>query len=172
MEVVPYDRVKQSPARPAAAISSPAQQLAIQEMRAWKQQFIERRPERQSKAEEPTEHDFFFRKGRQEVLAIIVLKRDQQLEAIRGVNVEVSLPTGTLCAERNAIGTALATHPDLLREEIQCVAVLSLRPGRPRLGPCGACSEWLRKVAEINPDFKVLTFDDEYCEMVYVDPMI
>lgn len=29
------------------------------------------------------------------------------------------------------------------------------------LKPCGACSEWLKKVADISPDFAVVTFTDQ-----------
>ena len=28
------------------------------------------------------------------------------------------------------------------------------------LDPCGACMEWLKKIGEVNPDFKVVTFAD------------
>lgn len=28
------------------------------------------------------------------------------------------------------------------------------------LDPCNACMEWLRKIAEVNPDCKVITFND------------
>lgn len=38
------------------------------------------------------------------------------------------------------------------------------------LKPCGACNEWLKKIAESNPHFKVLTFTDESCKGVYVSP--
>ena len=37
-----------------------------------------------------------------------------------------------------------------------------------RQAPCGSCNEWLKKVAEINPDFKVITFADTTCEEVFV----
>jgi len=36
------------------------------------------------------------------------------------------------------------------------------------LDPCGACSEWLRKIAETNPDFKVVTFSNVDCTHVHV----
>lgn len=36
------------------------------------------------------------------------------------------------------------------------------------LKPCGACNEWLKKIAEVNPCFSVITFTDELCEGVYV----
>ena len=38
------------------------------------------------------------------------------------------------------------------------------------LKPCGACNEWLKKIAESNPHFKVLTFTDTQCNGVYVSP--
>lgn len=50
----------------------------------------------------------------------------------RGINMEVSLPTGSLCSERNAIGTALSQNPRLLRKHIRMVAVLSLAPPKPK----------------------------------------
>jgi len=37
------------------------------------------------------------------------------------------------------------------------------------LKPCGACNEWLKKIAESNPYFKVLTFTDADCKGVYVN---
>ena len=39
------------------------------------------------------------------------------------------------------------------------------------LDPCGACMEWLKKIGEVNPDFKVLTFTNSSCEKVYITPI-
>ena len=39
------------------------------------------------------------------------------------------------------------------------------------LSPCGACKEWLLKIAENNPSFKVVTFTDVTCQEVYVNPV-
>ena len=39
---------------------------------------------------------------------------------------EVSMPTGSLCAERNVIGTALAANLSLQRHHLKYIAVLSL----------------------------------------------
>ena len=172
----------------------------------------------------------------------------------RGVNLEVSMPTGSLCSERNAIGNALAANPSLRRADMFGIAILSLgaedvngagaggapgagpgsragpggclgsvrgglfRRGAARrrrrgvrgggggrgwwwsgrverrrfargrktrragggstpppslagcnpLKPCGACVEWLNKIAEVNPGFKVIMFTDVTCEEVYV----
>jgi len=143
----------------------------------------------------------------------------------RGINLEVSQPTGSLCSERNAIGSALAANPGLNRRDVKLVAVLSLPKLTPPLaamsglptasassgnatpepsgassangggapvskrlrsesiqsgfqlgegadvnplGPCGACTEWLRKIAEVNPDFKVMTFRDVSCRECFL----
>jgi hypothetical protein len=36
------------------------------------------------------------------------------------------------------------------------------------LRPCGACKEWLNKIAEVNPGFRVVMFSDVTCDEVYV----
>mmetsp|Transcript_20652 Transcript_20652/g.25041 ORF Transcript_20652/g.25041 Transcript_20652/m.25041 type:complete len:123 (+) Transcript_20652:939-1307(+) len=116
------------------------------------------------------------------------------------MNVEVSMPTGSLCSERNVIGTALASDQAYRRIDFRMIAVLSMTldlPGTPRSGkdskalsrkragsqdslpagesiglnpisPCGACNEWLKKIAEVNPDFKILTFPDTSCSEVFI----
>jgi hypothetical protein len=45
---------------------------------------------------------------------------------------------------------------------------LSLRGDLNPLKPCGACKEWLLKIAEVNPGFKVLMFGDVSCDEVYI----
>jgi hypothetical protein len=37
------------------------------------------------------------------------------------------------------------------------------------LKPCGACNEWLKKIAEMNPNLKVITFTDINCHGMYVE---
>ena len=110
------------------------------------------------------------------------------------------MPTGTLCAERNAIGNALAADQSIERADMLGVAVLSvsLHPEKEHaaeksatdalatwreigadvgeiamnpLDPCGACMEWLKKISEVNPDFKVLTFTSTNCEKVFITPI-
>ena len=39
------------------------------------------------------------------------------------------------------------------------------------LDPCGACMKWLRKIGEVNPDLKVVTFTDTSCNKVVVTPI-
>lgn len=148
-----------------------AGRLAVEEMQRWKKDFEAARPVRADVRADDDEAQFWFRKGRKEVLATLVIQTPEGLRALRGVNMEVSLPTGTLCAERNAIGTALAFYPALRRSDIQAVAVLGMNPGLEHLGPCGACQEWLRKVAEVNPRFQVLVFDGPSMARVSVLPV-
>ena len=35
--------------------------------------------------------------------------------------------------------------------------------------PCGACNEWLKKFAEVNPQLKVITFTDASCKGMYIE---
>jgi len=168
------------------------------------------------------------------VLAVLMVqkKTDKEPRFYKGINCEVSMPTGTLCAERNAIGCALASDPTLMRRDLKMIAVMTLsldsKPSSPpnqpsmpsamvrappeapserppflraqseqalmsspqraaaaalgRIGveagkdlnpinPCGACNEWLKKIAEVNPDFKVLTFTSAACSEVFAKPV-
>uniref|UniRef100_A0A0G4H0A4 RanBP2-type domain-containing protein n=1 Tax=Chromera velia CCMP2878 TaxID=1169474 RepID=A0A0G4H0A4_9ALVE len=75
---------------------------------------------------------FWWHKSGQRVLAVLMLKQTKadgqtELSFVKGVNVEVSLPTGTNCAERAAFNNAVTDRPDLKREEFLAVAVLALR---------------------------------------------
>ena len=171
------DGVRQNPAVDRSAYAhDEVVSLACTAMDEWQHVFRSLRPIRPTEKDEGVgdpEHFFWFRKGAQEVLALLVVRDPTdpaQLRTFRGVNLEVSLPTGTLCAERNAIGSAFAALPTLERRHILAVAVLSLGKS-PRLGPCGACAEWLRKMAEANPDLRVVTFDDADCAQIFVDPV-
>jgi cytidine deaminase len=216
---------------------------------------------------------FWLRKTHQPVLAILVTQKDGESPKYwRGMNVEVSMPTGSLCSERAAIAAALAQDPTLSRRHFRMIAVLSMpqlqaitsthvraifppettthlmlpksideltrsssapvhsaagpiydripshraslgspvlsssggsapppltspisppmSPAKPAmlatiapsssqqakdlnpLAPCGSCKEWLKKIAECNPDFKVITFTSTSLDNVFVDPVI
>lgn len=71
---------------------------------------------------------FWLRKTKKPVLAVLAVRKQDTGEIVlyRGTNMEVSMPTGSLCAERNVIGTALATNPGLKREDLLMVAVLAI----------------------------------------------
>jgi len=165
----------------------------VEEMVRYKRQF--------EAVRDSSEHElgsFWLRKTGKAVLAVLATRKaDGTVTFWRGMNVEVSMPTGTLCAERNAIGNALAADQSLERSHMQMVAVLSvsLDPKHEHrhdttatsgklisasemaeiamnpLDPCGACMEWLRKISEVNPDFKVLTFTSTNCEKIFITPI-
>ena len=249
----------------AAATEARVTIALVKEMKAHRDAFL-------NAAKEETHEltSFWLRKTRKPVLAVLcVLKaasaakprrvvEESDFEFHRGVNLEVSMPTGSLCSERNAIGNALAANPSLVRKDMFGIAVLSLRardvdvadrsgpgyPGDPggedatrlcrdvasstdqkekerkrntdtdvthelvsisrnasfafvenaNAGACdatrtdqtqsrtrrtkksraqpsasaGRLQEWLNKIAEVNPGFRVLMFSDVTCDEVYV----
>lgn len=199
-EALKFNQMETYPAIPIIEIKEKMILNMVNEMRKWKKDFM-------SSAVDNTQSEmsrFWLRKTHQPVLAILSTQKPNQSEPVyyRGVNVEVSMPTGSLCAERNAIGTAIANDPSLRREHFKSVAVLflgeldkcnddnndnhhnqhhshhnhndhqsSILPLKkqqsifepdtddinPR-GPCGPCMEWLGKIAQCNPSFKVITF--------------
>ena len=72
----------------------------------------------------------------------------------KGINVEVSLATGSICAERVAIAQAHTNHPSLTgHKNLRSVAVLEMSAdsekarARNPLFPCGMCQIWLEKMA-------------------------
>jgi len=69
---------------------------------------------------------FWLRNTRKPVLAVLMVQRDSDPVYFEGINMEVSMPTGSLCAERNCIGTALASDFRLRRHDLKMIAVLSL----------------------------------------------
>jgi cytidine deaminase len=73
---------------------------------------------------------FWLRKTHKPVLAVLAVQvhDDGPVKLYRGTNMEVSMPTGSLCAERNVIGTALADNPALERHHLKLIAVLSVPP--------------------------------------------
>jgi hypothetical protein len=56
----------------------------------------------------------------------------------------------------------------LFRERTIVVEETDLNP----LKPCGACNEWLKKIAEVNPDFTVVTFTDADCTGVFLEHIL
>jgi len=187
-----FNKLEMRPAVPTQLLAE-EDRLVVEEMRSYRRQFEAVRdgaPQEQAATyAAPNElSSFWLRKSHKAVLAVLLCRKPTPgapNHFYRGMNLEVSMPTGTLCAERNAIGNALASDQTLRREDIRSVAVLSVslaeRPpdelvdGRDvalnPLDPCGACMEWLRKIAEVNPDFKVITFSDTTCDSAIITPI-
>ncbi|KAH9257751.1 hypothetical protein BASA81_004217 [Batrachochytrium salamandrivorans] len=156
--------------------------MVVEEMRRYRDEFTQ---VVQSGDGEHELASFWLRKSFRPVLSVLMVSNHGQLELHRGINLEVSQPTGSLCSERNAIGTALSVNPKLQRKDFRLVAVLALDKLSPNptvkrikqeslnpLGPCGACMEWLKKITDVNPDFKVMTFVDHTCDQVFVREVV
>ncbi|ETV94747.1 hypothetical protein H310_11709 [Aphanomyces invadans] len=251
----PFENVEATPAIAVAELTDPIVTRLVNEVKSFRDQFVQ------------GEHlgevgQFWLRKSRKPVLAVLLIEKlvdgTPTIVVHRGMNCEVSMPTGSLCAERNAIGSALANDPTLLRQSLKMIAVLSVtlhshpkqvamasaaqppcsstalpidapppvlvnvpssiqpsnverspkagrKPKRPRtiscdasvpaiqaaltavdaatamakaekdlnpLAPCGACNEWLLKIAEANPSFKIVTFDSIDCDSVYIHQLL
>ncbi len=170
-----FDTVGDIPAQEVEDLPEDIQAL-VQETISWEKQFKAVWASPQNNIHEL--ESFWLRKGKKPVLAVLMVENKNGRRFHKACNVEVSLPTGTLCAERNAIGTALANDPGIKRKDIKMISVLSLLTNgdNPQhinpLSPCGACMEWLRKIAEVNPDIKIVTFTDTSCSEVFVRPVI
>lgn len=287
IEMHSFEDMETIPAMEASAVVDEETKSVITEMNAFRNEFLELLDGRNDVRQ------FWLRKTKKPVLAVLLVRSPNKPAVLyRGTNMEVSMPTGSLCAERNVIGTALASNPGLKREDLRMVAVLAVPlpdmeealsrqtnmsrnmsfasfssvvnnddddgwiigeremdisrelqsnvitrrkspqlhpelgqqvpgfqlpvlasvesspPGTPirrihlysqsrdttskpvmggirkpkrtilvhsakdlnPLKPCGACNEWLKKIAESNPYFKVVTFTDAGCSGVYVCP--
>lgn len=159
-----FEEVDARPSVPVRELSS--------DLRAVVDRLVRHKREFMAALHDPESNElrrFWLRKTRKPVLAVLRL-RDGSMFC--GLNVEVSMPTGSLCSERNVIGTALASRPGLARTDFLAVAVLAVNMDegqgeRNPMHPCGACLEWLRKIAELNPAFLVLTFESQDCRRVF-----
>ena len=70
---------------------------------------------------------FWLRKTKKPVLAVLLVQKPGQIPKLyRGTNMEVSMPTGSLCAERNVIGSALADDLSLRRQDLKVIVVYSV----------------------------------------------
>merc|ERR1719427_1788821 len=122
---------------------------------------------------------WFHRKSYRLELSMLRIKNPitDNYEFIRGINSEISIPTGSICAERAAIAAARSRFPNLRRRHFYAIAVMSfpLHNGNKEpiatvsnpLDPCGACREYLLKLWEKNENFRVITYSDISCTEIH-----
>jgi cytidine deaminase len=90
---------------------------------------------------------FWLRKTRKPVLAVLAVKvASGGLKLYRGTNMEVSMPTGSLCAERNVIGSALADNPGLKRQDLKLIAVLAVPVPKRNSSAINIVTGWLPRL--------------------------
>ena len=138
----------------ALANQDPAYQVAVRLKR-----FLQR------VAEAPLEADFHRLSGRV-VLAVVMLRRqDGTYEFYEGVNTEVAIQTGSLCAERAAIASARADSPNLARFEICAIGTIYApltksepEPTKNPSWPCGVCMEWIKKACGKSEMMRIIGF--------------
>jgi hypothetical protein len=122
LEVHSFEDMETVPAMDVNLAQEEHVQLVIQEMKAFKSFFLESLLDGDNDI-----FQFWLRKSKKPVLAVLLVSgKDGKPLLYRGTNMEVSMPTGSLCAERNVIGTALASNPGLKREDLRMVAVLAV----------------------------------------------
>ncbi len=84
-----------------------------------------------------------------------------------GCNIENSSYGLSLCAERNAISTALA-----LGEKTNLVKIAIYSPSSKKCFPCGACRQWLQEFSkEVNIQI-ILEDDDSNCCSYYINDIL
>ena len=146
----------------ALANQDPAYQVAVRLKR-----FLQR------VADAPLEADFHRLSGRV-VLAVVMLRRvDGTYEFYEGVNTEVAIQTGSLCAERAAIAAARADIPNLARFEICAIGTIyapltkdESEPSKNPSWPCGVCMEWIKKACGKSEMMRIIGFPNTKFETV------
>eukprot|EP00899_Mesostigma_viride_P000388 jgi/Mesvir1/1034/Mv17560-RA.1 len=122
-----FATIETTPAVPVGELDPGVQEL-VAEMDKYKRDF-----EAVRDSDEPNEmQTFWLRKTGKAVLAVLCVHKTNPVDKttkviyFRGINLEVSMPTGTLCSERNAMGNALASDQTLKRHDMKMIAVLSI----------------------------------------------
>jgi len=96
-------------------------QMVVAEVKKFRESFLEI-----VQNERNDIRQFWLRKTKKPVLAVLLVEQAGRFIMFRGTNMEVSMPTGSLCAERSVIGAAFASNPGLKREDLRMVAVLAV----------------------------------------------
>uniref|UniRef100_M4BQJ0 Uncharacterized protein n=1 Tax=Hyaloperonospora arabidopsidis (strain Emoy2) TaxID=559515 RepID=M4BQJ0_HYAAE len=120
-----FENIEASPLIAPSKADAMTQRIVV-EMKTFRDQFLAAEGQGELAS-------FWLRKSRKPVLAVLLIEkaasRSNESPTVvvqRGMNCEVSMPTGSLCAERNAIGSALASDPTLTRRALKMIAVLGL----------------------------------------------
>ncbi|CAK0867070.1 unnamed protein product, partial [Prorocentrum cordatum] len=128
--------------------SSPVR-LAVEHMRIYHAWYLERNDKQAT---------VWQKKSGKVVLAVLVCGAGERTTVFKGMNFELSLPTGSRCAEQVAIGSAAAEG--FWPEDMRAVAILDPVGGNNPLGPCGVCKEMLQKIQRVSTDFCLIQFPE------------
>lgn len=108
--------------------------------------------------------DFWHRKSLKPVLSVVVARSqsgDGPFLIYRGMNTEVSLPAGSLCAERAAIARMAS---DLMPStSVMAIATADPLDKINPLWPCEVCQSWLSKLRAQSPEIAVVAVSSVSC---------
>ncbi|CAE7910332.1 pctA [Symbiodinium sp. KB8] len=109
-----------------------------------------------------TKDVFWQRKSNKAVLSILLCRSESgDWCTYHGMNTEVSLPSGSVCAERAAIVRAASDFRHA--KDIVLIATLDPADKLNPLWPCEVCQSWLSKLRQENPNMMVLAFASLEC---------
>jgi hypothetical protein len=124
IEILTFEDMETVPAMEVSKTSEKVQ-VVVEEILKFKKDFLSSETSRDGRMTDL--RTFWLRKTQKPVLAVLLVETpDGKTQLFRGTNMEVSMPTGSLCAERCVIGSALANTPGLRREDLRMVAVLAV----------------------------------------------
>lgn len=78
-----------------------------------------------------------------------------------GCNIENASYGLSLCAERNAISTAIAQN-----EKTKILAIAIYSPNSSHCSPCGACRQWIYELKS-NLDTKIILANENFEPVIY-----
>ncbi len=87
--------------------------------------------------------------------------------AYKGCNIENSSYGLALCAERNAISSAIAAG-----EKSKIVKIAIYSPKSARCFPCGACRQWIQEFAQSYNTEIILENDDGKCCSFFINELL
>lgn len=124
IEILTFEDMETVPAMEVSKTSEKVQ-IVVEEILKFKSDFLSSETSRDGQMTDL--RSFWLRKTQKPVLAVLLVETPNgKKQLFRGTNMEVSMPTGSLCAERCVIGSALANTPGLRREDLRMVAVLAV----------------------------------------------
>ena len=153
VEEVTFDKVEMTPPQRVDEMREDDVKLLVARLRAYKDEFMKQRDGNNSNEMSA----FWMRKSKKPVLSILMVhKPGQPRKYYRGLNMEVSMPTGSLCSERSAIASALSDDVGLCRRDLKMIAVLALPLEKKATVSAAEDEAERRKEEEMVEEIKIL----------------
>ena len=154
VEEVTFDKVEMTPPqRVDELLREDDVRLLVRRMEAYRDEFLQQRDGESSNEM----NAFWMRKSKKPVLSMLMVhKHGQERKYYRGLNMEVSMPTGSLCSERSAIASALSDDVGLCRRDLKMIAVLALPLDRKARVSAADSEAEKRKEEELLKEIKLL----------------